>query len=114
MTWVGVAGFEHAASSSRSQVLGQAARPIARLTSGVVSTVVHQCPWLVMVEVTHLVTRHRPDQPVADRGEAERRRPDSAAGGTWWFPTVGALIWIRAQSSDHTAPTRSHGRRRHG
>jgi Phage integrase family len=59
-----VAGFEPAASSSRSQLPGQAARVVARLTSGVVSTVVHQRPWMVVVEVTHLVTRHQPDQPV--------------------------------------------------
>ena len=30
-----------------------------------VSTVVHQRPWLVVVEVTHLVTRRQPDPPVA-------------------------------------------------
>ena len=40
-------------------------RAVARLTSGLVSTVVHQRPWLVVMEVTHLVTRHQPDQPVA-------------------------------------------------
>jgi len=41
------------ASSSRSQVPGQAASAVARLTSRVVSPVVHQRPWLVVVEVTH-------------------------------------------------------------
>jgi len=53
------------ASSSRTQVPSRAVRAFAHLTSGVVSTVVHQCPWLVVAEVTHLVTRHQPDQPVA-------------------------------------------------
>jgi hypothetical protein len=67
VTWVGVALHEPVASSSRSQLPGQAARAVACLTSGVVSTVVHQRPWLVVVEVTHLVTRHQPDQPVAGR-----------------------------------------------
>jgi hypothetical protein len=46
VTWVGVALHEPVASSSRSQVPGQAARAVACLTSGVVSTVVHQRPWL--------------------------------------------------------------------
>jgi hypothetical protein len=74
------------ASSSRSQVPGQAARAVARLTSGVVSTVVHQRPWLVVVEVTHLVTRHQPDQPVAGpchgRGcSVGRRRSALATAG---------------------------------
>jgi len=55
------------ASSSRSQVLGQAARAVARLPSGVMSTVVYQRPWLAVVEATHLVTRHQPDQSVAGR-----------------------------------------------
>jgi hypothetical protein len=45
------------ASSSRSQLPGQTARAVACLTSGVVSAVVHQRPWLVVVEVTHLGTR---------------------------------------------------------
>jgi hypothetical protein len=53
-----------AASSSRTQVPGRAARAVACLTSDMVSTVVRQRPWLVVVEVTHLVTRHPPDQPV--------------------------------------------------
>jgi hypothetical protein len=61
---VGVAGFEPAASSSRSQLPGQGARAVARLTWGVVPAVVQQRPRLVVVEVTHLVTRHQPDQPV--------------------------------------------------
>src|SRR5215471_17886936 len=60
-----------------SQLPGQAARVVARLTSGVVSTVVRQRPWLVVVEITHLVTRHRPDQPVTGpchgRGCLDRR-----------------------------------------
>jgi hypothetical protein len=50
------------ASSSRTQVPGQAARAVACLTLGVVSTVVRQRPWLVVVEVTHLVTRHLRDR----------------------------------------------------
>jgi len=61
----GVAGFEPAASSSRSQVPGQATRSVTCLTSVVVSTVVCQRPWPVVGEVTHLVTRHQPDQQVA-------------------------------------------------
>jgi hypothetical protein len=54
------------ASSSRTQVSGQAARAVAGLTSGVVSTVVHQCPWLVVAEVTQLVTRHHERKPRDD------------------------------------------------
>src|SRR5690242_9916610 len=48
------------ASSSRTQVPGQTARAIACFTSGVVSIVVHQRPWLIVVEVTQLDTQpHR-------------------------------------------------------
>jgi hypothetical protein len=34
---------------------GQATRAVACLTSGVVSTAVYQRPWLIVMEVTHLV-----------------------------------------------------------
>src|SRR4029077_18692177 len=77
------------ASSSRSQAPGQAARAAVRLTSGVVSTVVCQRPWLVVVEVTDLVTRHQLDQPVAGpchgRGcSGGRRRSALATAGRPW------------------------------
>jgi hypothetical protein len=74
------------ASSSGSQVPGQAARAVARLTSGVLSTVICQRPWLVVVKVTHLVTWHQSDQPVADPCHGHgcswsRRRSALAATG---------------------------------
>src|SRR5262249_23662986 len=74
------------ASSSRTQLPGPAARAVVCMTSGVASTVVHQRPWLDVVEVTHLVTRHQPDQPVAGPGHGRgcpsaRRRSALATAG---------------------------------
>src|SRR5438874_13299703 len=87
-----------AASTSRSQVQAHAARAIARLTSGVVSTVVHQRPWLVVVEVTHLVTRHQPDQPVA--GPCHGRGFFSVEG----VAPLPRRAADRSVSHDHTVP----------
>ena len=57
VSWVGVAGFEPAASSSRSQVaVGSASAP-ACLTWEVPSVNVRWRPLLAMAIVTHLVTQ---------------------------------------------------------
>ena len=57
MTWVGVAGFEPAASSSRSQVCRSTRRRF--LWAGLLrlSMVVRGSPWMNVVIVTQLVTR---------------------------------------------------------
>ena len=57
LTWVGVAGFEPAASSSRSQVAVRAARAAACLNWQRSSVSVRWRPRLAVVIVTHLVTR---------------------------------------------------------
>ena len=57
MAWVGMAGFESAASSSRSQVAVLPASAAACLTWEASSTDVRWCPWLWVAIVTHLVTR---------------------------------------------------------
>jgi hypothetical protein len=57
LTWVGVAGFEPAASSSRSQVSGSAASTSACLTWERPSVDFRWGPPLVVAIVTHLVTR---------------------------------------------------------
>jgi len=88
----------HSASSSRTQVPGQAARAVARLTSGVVSTVVHHRPWLAVAEVTQLVTRHQPDQPVAGRC---RERGFSVGRRRSPLPQRAAHRFV---SHDHTVP----------
>jgi hypothetical protein len=44
---------------------GARCQGVACLASGVVSIVVHQRPWLVVVEVTHLVTRHQPARQIS-------------------------------------------------
>ena len=71
------------ASSSRTQVPGQAARAVARLTSGVVSTVIHQRPWLAVVEVTHLVTQHQPVSLASDRERPPMTAVARAARRAW-------------------------------
>jgi hypothetical protein len=57
VTWVGVAGFEPAASSSRSQVAKRIVSAAARLTCGRQSIGVCQCPSLAPGAVTYFVTR---------------------------------------------------------
>ena len=57
MTWVGVAGFEPAASSSRSQVAVLTTSVAACLTWDRPSVSVRWRPLLVVVIVTQLVTR---------------------------------------------------------
>jgi hypothetical protein len=56
---VGVAGFEPAASSSRSQVAVAAASAAAYLNWKLSSAGVRWCPLLARGVVTHLVTRFR-------------------------------------------------------
>jgi hypothetical protein len=57
LTWVGVAGFEPAASSSRRQVAVPTASGAACSTWESPSVNVRWCPLLAMAIVTHLVTR---------------------------------------------------------
>ena len=57
MTWVGVAGFEPAASSSRSQIAVRAASAAVRLTWERPSVNVRQRPVMNVPIVTQLVTR---------------------------------------------------------
>ncbi|MDX6422364.1 MAG: hypothetical protein QOG28_6984 [Trebonia sp.] len=56
-TWVGVAGFEPAASSSRSQLVTWAAGDEASLAWESPSVWVRWCPSLMAAIATHLVTR---------------------------------------------------------
>jgi hypothetical protein len=68
-----------------------------RLTSGVVSTVVCQRPWLVVVEDTDLVTRHQLDQP-AGPGQG---RGCSGVEGVAPLPRRAARGFV---SHDQTVP----------
>ena len=58
-TWVGVAGFEPAASSSRSQVAVLTARAAACLAWETLSADVRWRPWLSVAIVTWLLGRSR-------------------------------------------------------
>jgi hypothetical protein len=57
LTWVGVAGFEPAASSSRSQLAMRTARAAVSLTWEATSADIRRGPSLTTAIVTHLVTR---------------------------------------------------------
>jgi hypothetical protein len=73
------------ASSSRSQVPGNLPKAVARLTSGVVSTVIHQRSWLAVVEVTHFgysSVRTIPLPPLCLRALREHRASNSPSGPT--------------------------------
>jgi len=74
VSWVGVAGFEPAASSSRSQVVLWAARTGACLTWQTPSADVRWRPWWFAVIVTQLVTRPHTnsDNTVAGSGSSLR------------------------------------------
>jgi len=74
---VGVAGFEPAASSSRSQVRIPTASTVACLTLERLSVSVRWCPPLPVAVVTHLVTRpareqHPPAPSLACDGTSPR------------------------------------------
>jgi hypothetical protein len=86
-------------------VPGQAARAVTRLTSGVVSTVVHQRSWLVVVEVTHLVTRHQLDQPVAVTGfrcsSGRKRNAHATVARSHARKINNGLQTIQVKTQDH-------------
>jgi hypothetical protein len=77
---VGMAGFEPAASSSRSQVVMLTASASARLTSKSWSVDVRGCPPLAVAIVTHLPLLAQRVEIEARRGHGRLARPHETAG----------------------------------